>query len=86
LINLLAMIVLGGWGTFWGPIVGTAILIILPEWLRAVEMYRNLSLGISLAIIAVLAPQGLGPLIATGIKKAMRAIRRDQQPKKVELT
>ena len=73
LINLLAMIVLGGWGGFWGPIVGTAVLTILPEWLRAVENYRNLSLGLSLAIIAVLAPQGLGPLITRGIKKLLRS-------------
>jgi branched-chain amino acid transport system permease protein len=72
LINLLAMIVLGGWGRFWGPIVGTAILTILPEVLRAAENYRNLSLGIALALIAVLAPQGLGPLIADGVKKLFR--------------
>lgn len=69
LINLLAMIVLGGWGRFWGPIVGTAVLTILPEVLRAAENYRNLSLGVALALIAVLAPQGLGPLIADGVKK-----------------
>lgn len=86
LINLLAMIVLGGWGTFWGPIVGTAILTILPEWLRAVENYRNLSLGISLALIAVLAPQGLGPLIATGVKKGVRLIRKGQSTKNVKPT
>jgi branched-chain amino acid transport system permease protein len=69
LINLLAMIVLGGWGSFWGPIVGTAILTILPEALRAVKAYRNLSLGLALALIVVLAPQGLGPLITKWVKK-----------------
>jgi branched-chain amino acid transport system permease protein len=75
LINLLAMIVLGGWGRIWGPIIGTAILTILPEVLRAAEDYRNLSLGIALALIAVLAPQGLGPLIADGVKKLFRKNR-----------
>jgi branched-chain amino acid transport system permease protein len=69
LIDLLAMIVLGGWGTFWGPIVGTAVLTALPEVLRAAENYRNLSIGVALALIAILAPQGLGPLIANRIKK-----------------
>ena len=63
LINLLAMIVIGGWGSFWGPIVGTALLTILPEALRAVKTYRNLSLGLALVFIVVLVPQGLGPLI-----------------------
>lgn len=75
LINLLAMIVLGGWGRFWGPIVGTAVLTILPEVLRAADNYRNLSLGIALALIAVLAPQGLGPLIADGVKKLFNSSR-----------
>lgn len=79
LINLLAMIVLGGWGSFWGPIVGTAVLTILPEWLRAVENYRNLSLGISLAIIAVMAPQGLGPLIAKWVKNGFQSIQNKEQ-------
>jgi branched-chain amino acid transport system permease protein len=69
LIDLLAMIVLGGWGTFWGPIVGTGVLTVLPEVLRAAENYRNLSIGVALALIAILAPQGLGPLIADGVKK-----------------
>lgn len=75
LINLLAMIVLGGLGSFWGPILGTGILVILPEVLRAAENYRNLSLGLAMALIAVLAPQGLGPLIADGVKKLYRRFR-----------
>jgi branched-chain amino acid transport system permease protein len=69
LIDLLAMIVLGGWGTFWGPIVGTGILTALPEVLRGADNYRNLSIGLALALIAILAPQGLGPLIANWFKK-----------------
>lgn len=75
LINLLAMIVLGGWGTFWGPIVGTAILTGLSEWLRAVDAYRNLSLGLALAVIAVLAPQGLVPLLVGAVQNVLRVFR-----------
>ncbi len=73
-INLLAMIVLGGWGSFWGPILGTGILTLLPEILRAVEAYRNLTLGLALALIAVLAPEGLGPLLARGIRAGLRHV------------
>ena len=76
MINLLAAIVLGGWGTFWGPIVGTALITVLPEVLRAVDIYRNLAIGLTLGLIAVFAPRGLGPLVADGIKKLIRAIRR----------
>jgi len=62
MINLLVMIVLGGWGTFAGPIVGTAILTFLTELLRAFDLYRILALGIAMAVIAVAAPEGLVPL------------------------
>jgi branched-chain amino acid transport system permease protein len=71
-INLLAMIVLGGWGTFWGPILGTALLTALPELLREAETYRNLTMGLALALIAIFAPEGLFPLIADGIRRLFK--------------
>lgn len=71
-INLLAMIVLGGWGTFWGPILGTALLTALPEILRGpLENWRNMAMGLSLALIAVFAPEGLFPLISRWAKKLL---------------
>ncbi len=79
MINLLAAIVLGGWGTFWGPIAGTVLIIVLPELLRAAEDYRNLAMGLTLALIAVFAPQGLGPLIADGVRKLVKSTRRRQE-------
>ena len=79
MINLLAAIVLGGWGTFWGPIFGTALIIVLPELLRAVDVYRNLAMGLTLALIAVFAPQGFGPLIADGIRKLVRSLRKEPE-------
>ena len=69
-INLLAMIVLGGWGTFWGPILGTALFTALPEILRGpLENWRNMGMGLSLALIAVFAPEGLFPMLSRGFKK-----------------
>ena len=69
-INLLAMIVLGGWGTFWGPILGTALLTALPEILRGpLDNWRTMAMGLSLALIAVFAPEGLFPLLSRWTKK-----------------
>lgn len=82
LINLLAMIVIGGWGTFWGPIFGTAFLILLEEkWLRAGELqeYRKLVLGLMLAGIAVLAPRGLFPVIADGVRRLVKGPEREDE-------
>jgi branched-chain amino acid transport system permease protein len=75
LINLLAGIVLGGWGTFWGPIIGTAIMTVLPELLREVDIYRNMSTGVILALLAIFATRGLGPIIADGVRKLRQASR-----------
>ncbi|MDW8352258.1 MAG: branched-chain amino acid ABC transporter permease [Anaerolineae bacterium] len=73
-ITLLAMVVLGGWGTFWGPILGTAMLTALPELLRGADNYRNMAIGASLALIAIFAPEGLFPLISQKVKKFLRDI------------
>jgi branched-chain amino acid transport system permease protein len=75
LITLLAMIVIGGWGTFWGPIFGTGFLILVQEKLLRggdLEDYRRLALGIALAVIAVVAPQGLFPLLRNALRRLIR--------------
>jgi branched-chain amino acid transport system permease protein len=70
-INLLAMIVIGGWASFWGPIAGCAVLTVLPELMRAVDQYRILLLGLVLALIAVFAPEGLFPLILRHVNRLL---------------
>ena len=63
IIDLLAMIVIGGWGTFGGPILGAGLVIGIDQYLVALGDYQTLLLGLVLATIAVFAPQGLWPLI-----------------------
>ncbi len=72
-INLLAMIVLGGWGTFLGPIVGTALITFMFEFLRTVDAYRYFAIGLAMAAIAVLAPQWLVPLVSAGFRSLFSA-------------
>ena len=69
IIDLLAMIVIGGWGTFGGPILGAGIVIGLDQYLVALGDYRELLLGLILALIAVFAPQGLWPVIQRAYEK-----------------
>jgi branched-chain amino acid transport system permease protein len=84
LINLLAMIALGGWGTFWGPIFGTALLTALPEVLRSLEGYRNFSIGLALALIAMFAPQGLFPALARWVGRLAKARQARQAARQVQ--
>jgi branched-chain amino acid transport system permease protein len=63
LMNLMAMIVLGGWGTFAGPILGTALLLVLSEGLHSIEQFRLIIFGLVMAVIVVLLPGGLITLV-----------------------
>jgi branched-chain amino acid transport system permease protein len=61
-------VVIGGMGTFWGPIVGTVFMVTLPEFLRVFQDYRLLLLGILLIIMITFLPAG----IVGGIKALWR--------------
>ncbi|MGI4953203.1 MAG: branched-chain amino acid ABC transporter permease [Janthinobacterium lividum] len=52
-------IVIGGMGTFLGPVVGTVFLVTLPELLRMFQDYRLLLLGILLILTMTFLPQGI---------------------------
>jgi len=75
-INLLAMLVIGGWGSFSGPIIGAAVLTVMLEVLQGAAEYRMIAVGVALTLIAVFAPQGLAP----GLTAAGRAVVRFLYP------
>jgi branched-chain amino acid transport system permease protein len=59
LLFLLAMIVVGGLGTVWGPLLGAALLMAADEGLREFGTLREIGLGLVLAIFVILLPRGL---------------------------
>ena len=58
-VLVLCMVILGGLGSIGGVIVGAVILVVLPEVLREVQMYRMLALGAGIVLLMVFRPQGL---------------------------
>jgi branched-chain amino acid transport system permease protein len=56
---ILAIVVLGGMGSIVGVILAALILILLPEYLRALSEYRMLAFGAILVAMMVFRPQGL---------------------------
>jgi branched-chain amino acid transport system permease protein len=58
-IVILCMVVFGGIGTRWGPLVGAIILGILPEISRPIMEYRTLIYGILLLAMMRFQPGGL---------------------------
>ena len=56
---ILSIVVLGGMGSILGVIIGALILILLPEYLRALSEYRMLAFGAILVLMMVFRPQGM---------------------------
>ena len=56
---ILSIVVLGGMGSIIGVMLGAFILILMPEYLRALSEYRMLAFGAILVLMMVFRPQGL---------------------------
>lgn len=60
-INVLSLVIIGGMGSVPGVVIGSIVLIGLPELLRPVEDYRIMAFGLLLIITMVTRPEGLLP-------------------------
>ncbi len=73
-VLLLSMVVLGGMGTLWGPVLGALILGALPEVFRPLVNYRFLFYMVLLLLIIRFQPAGLlgeGSLVRRVFAKAL---------------
>ncbi|MEX2200204.1 MAG: branched-chain amino acid ABC transporter permease [Dongiaceae bacterium] len=64
LMLLLAMIVVGGMGTRWGPILGCALLMVLSEFMRDYPQWRTMAVGGTVIVFLLLWPRGIADAIA----------------------
>lgn len=58
-VDILTMAVLGGIGGLTGPVLGAAILTLLPELLRSFKHFRLMINGMILVLIVLFLPQGI---------------------------
>ncbi len=72
-ITILCVVVIGGMGSAIGVIAGALVLILLPEYLRAVAEYRMLVFGALQVIVMVFKPEGL-----------IKSVRKKYEFKKIE--
>jgi branched-subunit amino acid ABC-type transport system permease component len=70
LLLLLAMMVVGGLGRTWGPLLGAAVLVLADELLKDYPDYRYMGVGVALVIFVIIWPRG----IAGGIEAIARRI------------
>lgn len=59
LLFIMAIAVVGGTGTFWGPVLGTIVLMVADELMRDAGQFRTLGLGLLIAVFVVLLPRGI---------------------------
>src|SRR5690606_15568846 len=58
-VEILTMTILGGIGSLAGPVVGSTILTLLPEVLRAFSDFRTVINGVILVLIVLFLPKGI---------------------------
>jgi branched-chain amino acid transport system permease protein len=56
---VLSIVVLGGMGSIVGVVIAALVLVLLPEYLRAVAEYRMLVFGAVMVLMMIVRPQGL---------------------------
>jgi branched-chain amino acid transport system permease protein len=56
---LLAAVVLGGMGTIAGPLIGAALLFLIPNKLQFLDDYQLLAFGLALVLLMRFRPEGL---------------------------
>ena len=67
-IQLLAMVIVGGAGTVWGPLVGAALLTLLPEVMRFSEDISMIVYGLVVVLVVIFMPNGI-----TGLYEQIRS-------------
>ena len=58
-MNAILAVMIGGSGTVLGPVIGSFLIVFLPEMLRIADLYRQLVFGVLLIIIVLVLPHGI---------------------------
>jgi len=58
-LMLLLAVIVGGSGRFFGPLVGTVVVILLPEWLRFAQNWYLMIFGFAVVVLMVWLPGGI---------------------------
>ena len=70
-IILVVMVILGGMGTLTGALLGSGIITVLPEVLRAIPEGETIVYGVIIVLVMLFLPSGLVGGIESLLKKAI---------------
>lgn len=67
-LQMLAMLVVGGEGTLFGPLFGVAILTLLPTLFQPLAQFKTMGAGLLLVLFSMYLPGGLYGLLALAVR------------------
>ena len=76
-LDFVIMVVVGGMGSIWGTLLGAGLITLLPEWIEALENYKDIIHGLILVLILLFTPQGLVTGLVDEVRKRI-ALNRKQ--------
>lgn len=68
-ITMLSMLIIGGMGSIWGCLIGTSVVILLPEVFRFLGRYYDLVYAVVMLVVVVTIPGGLVNLFRKDARK-----------------
>lgn len=80
-LELVTMLVVGGQATLVGPLLGTALLTLLPTWVQALASFKVLGEGLLLVVVLLYAPGGLFGLASAVVARVRPAAAQPAQPR-----
>jgi len=74
-LQMLAMLVVGGEGTLFGPLFGVALLTLLPTVFQPLAQFKTMGSGLLLILFSLYLPSGIFGVLAVGVAKLARPAR-----------
>lgn len=72
-LNAILAVILGGSGTLTGPVVGSFVVVFLPEYLRIADFFRLIVYGLILVLATIFMPQGIVSVIGQLVRRLTKA-------------
>ena len=74
-ILFLLVVIIGGAGMVFGPLIGAVLIVLLPEYLSSLAEYRLLFFGALLLGVLWMAPGGVAGAIANRLRRSRHGVR-----------
>ena len=72
LLFLISMLVVGGIGRLWGPLLGAGLLMVADEFFKEFSDLRNIGLGVVVLLFMIFLPEGVAGAIESICKRLQR--------------